>query len=211
MTNVSPSYDDLLIFVKHVADEDEDRSILAAEARKLLGITQLFDPKMVLDRIRDANFAENESGMENHLRDHLEALCIEYGDAPIDYIVDRIEKEGLPKDWNNVVLSELGAMNHPPTVHRRREILEKVMLESQSPRTQYVALMGLAYVYNHNSIKSLETLINGNSVESLKADAKQLLDGLQKSLKAVETYAGKEHHRIIDQAIDIALNQIKGE
>ena len=151
-----PSYEALEDFVRKIADRCCD-PVMQVQAQMLLHLDiEDFNGEMVDDLVIQADWNDRNDQYDG-LREEMEALVLKYGDKPLLYVIDKLQKDGFKKG-DNLAISWLGHFDDDESLEKRRLLLEELLSRSNSPQTHYHILMGLMNIDDPKSLEIVKKL-----------------------------------------------------
>ena len=121
-----------------------------------------------------------EDGVENTFSTNLLSFVKTHGSDAMEAISNLILSENVKGEVASEALRWLGRVHDPKTYLERRWLLERSLFSS-SPKTRDGAALGLASLDDPHAVPYVERAIEGEGVEPLRADMKQVLDQLVKA------------------------------
>ncbi len=137
--------------------------------------------KEIVNLFRAASDENFEDGMESDFVDDLLMLVRRYGDTAVCEISHLVVAEEVSQDAASEALRWLGDMEHASTLHYRRWLLEKALLECTSVIVRDGANVGLAFMNDPVSIPSLEKAIEEATLPLLRETMVQTLAQLKET------------------------------
>lgn len=125
-----------------------------------------------------ARYERFEDGMESEFSKDLLNLIDRHGAVALNTLSDLLLSPHVSMEVAAEACRWLGHITNPQTQATRRQLLERVLLNSSSARARDGAGLGLASIDDPASIPALQQAIEQEQVEELRNDLQQVLDQL---------------------------------
>lgn len=172
---MKPTYEQLEELAMDILRNPVPLPVLQVRVRQLFNIPTIYSEQALHDIINTAITADEYDECYD-AKGELDALIAEYGDKPVQHLIEAMDG-GMYDDDVDVVVSLLASLDDTTTKDMRREFIERLMLRDTSVRFVYRCGLAITYFDDPKSIPAFEKVIEKwGHIPSVLKDFMQMIE-----------------------------------